>query len=141
MSIEDNKRVIRRFFEEVWNRNNVSTLDEILSSENKHHFGENVSRVGPNEARAIIESWHRGFPDFQYDVEDMIAEGDCVVSRVRFTGTHTGDFEMEGRTLSSTGSKIEGDEIFIMRITEGKIVESWTIWDRLAFLRQLGVDV
>jgi predicted ester cyclase len=88
MPIEDNKKVVRRFFEEVWNRNNVSTLDEIWSSENTHSFGANLGRAGPNEARAIIENWRRGFPDFQYHVEDMIAEGDRVVSRVRFTGTH-----------------------------------------------------
>jgi hypothetical protein len=54
MPIEDNKRVVRTFFEEVWNRNAVSTLDEILSSENKHSFGADLGRVGPNEARAII---------------------------------------------------------------------------------------
>jgi len=85
MSIEDNKRVVRRFFEEVWNRNDVSKLEEIWSSENKHHFDKNIGRVGPNEARAIIENWRCGFPDFQYHVEDMIAEDDLVVSRVRFT--------------------------------------------------------
>jgi predicted ester cyclase len=141
MSIEDNKRVVRRFFEEVWNRNDVSKLDEILSSENKHYFGANQGRVGPNEARAIIENWRRGFPDFQYHVEDTIAEGDRVVSRVRFTGTHAGNFEVEGRTLSPTNSKIEGAEIFIMRVAAGKIVESWTIWDRLGVLRQLGAAV
>ena len=141
MSIEDNKRVVRRFFEEVWNRNDVSKLDEILSSENKHYFGTNLSRVGPNEARAIIENWRRGFPDFQYHVEDMIAEVDRVVSRVRFTGTHAGNFEIEGRTLSPTNSKIEGPEIFIMRLAASKIVESWTAWDRLGVLRQLGAAV
>lgn len=141
MSIEDNKRVVRRFFEEVWNRNDVSKLDEILSSENKHYFGANLGRVGPNEARAIIENWRRGFPDFQYHVEDMIAEGDRVVSRVGFTGTHAGNFEIDGRTLSPTNSKIEGAEIFIMRVMSEKIVESWTAWDRLAVLRQLGAGV
>ncbi len=140
MPIEDDKRVVRRFFEEVWNRNDVSTLDEILSSENKYSFGANLGRVGPNEVRAIIENWRRGFPDFQYHVEDMIAEGDRVVSRVRFTGTHAGNFEIDGRTLSPTNSKIEGAEIFIMRIMSGKIVESWTAWDRLGVLRQLGAE-
>jgi predicted ester cyclase len=141
MSIEDNKRVVRVFFEDVWNSNDLSKLDEILSSENKYYFGTNMGRAGPNEARAIIENWRRGFADFQYHVEDMIAEGDRVVSRVRFTGTHTGNFEIEGRTISATNSKIEGPEIFIMRIAAGKIVEIWTAWDRLGVLRQLGAAV
>jgi len=140
MPIEDDKRVVRRFFEEVWNRNDVSKLDEILSSENTHYFGANLGRVGPNEVRAIIENWRRGFPDFQYHVEDMIAEGDRVVSRVRFTGTHAGNFEIDGRTLGPTNSKIEGAEIFIMRVMSEKIVESWTAWDRLGVLRQLGAE-
>jgi predicted ester cyclase len=138
MSIEDNKRVVRIFFEDVWNRNDASKLDEILSSENKYHVGTNMVRAGPNEARAIIENWRRGFADFQYHVEDIIAEGDRVVSRVRFTGTHTGNFEIEGRNLGATNSKIEGPEIFIMRVAAGKIVEMWTAWDRLGVLRQLG---
>jgi len=98
-------------------------------------------RAGPNEARAIIENWRRGFADFQYHLEDMIAEGDRVVSRVRFTGTHTGNFEIEGRNLSATNSKIEGPEIFIMRVAAGKIVEIWTAWGRLGVLRQLGAAV
>ena len=139
MSIEDNKRVVRRFFEEAWNRNDVDKLDEILSSENKHYYGANVGRLGPNEARAIIENWRRGFPDFQYHIEDIIAEGDRVVSRVRFTGTHAGNFEIEGRTISPTDSKIEEAEILVMRVVAGKVVESWATWDRLGVLRQLGV--
>ena len=141
MSIEDNKRVVRTFFEEVWNRNDVSKLDEIMSSENKYYFGLNMDRAGPNEAQAIIEHWRRGFADFQYHVEGMVAEGDRVVSRVRFTGTHTGNFEIEGRNLSATNAKIEGPEIFIMRVAAGKIVELWTAWDRLGVLRQLGAAV
>ena len=141
MSIEENKRVVRRFFEEAWNRNDVAKLDEILSSENKHYYGANVGRLGPNEARAIIENWRRGFPDFQYHLEDIIAEGDRVVSRVRFTGTHAGNFEIEGRTISPTNSKIEEAEILIMRVVAGKVVESWATWDRLGVLRQLGMAV
>jgi len=141
MSIEHSKRVVRTFFEDVWNRNDVPKLDEILSSENKYYFGTNMIRAGPNEARAIIENWRRGFADFQYHLEDMIAEGDRVVSRVRFTGTHTGNFEIEGRNLSATNSKIEGPEIFIMRVAAGKIVEIWTAWGRLGVLRQLGAAV
>jgi predicted ester cyclase len=141
MSIEDNKRVAHMFFEDVWNRNDISKLDDILSSENKYYFGTSMVHAGPNEARAIIASWQRGFADFEYHVEDMIAEGDRVVSRVRFTGTHTGNFEIEGRNLSATNSKIEGPEIFIMRIATGKIIEIWTVWDRLGVLRQLGATV
>jgi predicted ester cyclase len=63
------------------------------------------------------------------------------VSRVRFTGTHTGNFEIEGRNLSATNAKIEGPEIFIMRVAAGKIVELWTAWDRLGVIRQLGAAV
>src|SRR5215469_15710012 len=113
MSIEDNKRIVRRFFDEAWNKKQVAQLEEYLSSENLHHFGVQQARLGPNEVRTIMENWHRGLRDFQYHIEDMVGEGDRVAILVRFTGTHTGDFEIEGRTLSPTNSKVDEAEMFI----------------------------
>jgi predicted ester cyclase len=87
ISIETNKAIVRRFFEEAWNQNKVADLNEYLSANNLHHFGTRTGRRGPNELRKMIKNWLGGLPDFQYHIEDMIAEGDRVVTRVRFTGT------------------------------------------------------
>jgi predicted ester cyclase len=67
----------------------------------------------------------------------MVGEGDRVAIRVRFTGTHTGMFEIEGRTLAPTNSQVDEAEMFICRVSDGKIVESWAVWNRLGVLQQL----
>ena len=138
MSIEENKRAVRRFFDEAWNQKRVSELDEYLSADNIHYFGVNKARLGPKEVRAIMDNWHRGFNDFRYHVEHMVGEGDHVAVHVRFTGTHTGLFEIEGKVLEPTNSKIDEAEMFIYHVVDGKIVESWAVWNRLGVLQQLG---
>ena len=138
MSSEDNKRIARRFFDEAWNQKQTAQLEEYLSADNIHHFGVNRARLGPDEVRVIMDNWHRGFHDFQYQIEDMIGEGDRVAVSVRFTGTHTGVFEIEGKTLAPTNSKIDEAEMFIYRIADGKIVSSRAVWNRLGVLQQLG---
>ena len=139
ISIETNKAIVRRFFEEAWNQNKVADLNEYLSANNLHHFGTRTGRRGPNELRKMIKNWLGGLPDFQYHIEDMIAEGDRVVTRVRFTGTHTGTFEVASRTLAPSNRKLNEAEILIMRVADGKIVESWATWNRLSVLEQLDV--
>ena len=138
MSVEDNKSIARRFFDEAWNKKKVDELDQYLSADNTHHFGVNQARMGPNEVRAIMENWHRGFHDFQYHIEHMVGEDDIVAVHVRFTGTHTGVFEIEGKTLAPTNSKIDEAEMFIYRVVDGMIVGSWAVWNRLGVLQQLG---
>jgi predicted ester cyclase len=69
----------------------------------------------------------------------MIAEEDRVVTLLRFTGTHTGTpFEVASHTVQPSGRRIDEAEILIMRVANGKVVESWATWDRLSLLQQLG---
>ena len=77
-------------------------------------------------------------PGYRCYIEDMIAEGDRVVTLLRFTGTQTGTFEVASRTLAPSNRSIDEAEILIMRVVGGKIVESWATWDRLSVLEQLG---
>jgi predicted ester cyclase len=75
------------------------------------------------------------FPDLHFTIEDQIAEGDKVVNRVTARGTHLGDF----RGIPPTGKQVTVAGITIDRIAGGKLVESWTSWDFLGILQQLGV--
>jgi predicted ester cyclase len=138
MTTETNKAIVRRFFEDAWNQNKISDLEGYIAADNRHHFGTTIGTHGPNELRAMIKNWRGGLPDFQYHIEDMIAEDDRVVTRVRFTGTHMGTFEVASRTLVPSNLKLDEAEILITRIAGGKIVESWATWDRLSVLEQLG---
>ncbi len=137
MSAQENKAIMRRFIEEAWNQNNVAELDEYVAADAAHHTGTVVAGSGPESVRALIKTWRVGLSDFEYKIEDLIAAEDTVVARVTFTGTHTGIFSMGSRTLPPTGKPVHGAEVIIFRIMDGKIVESWAIWDRLSVLGQL----
>jgi steroid delta-isomerase-like uncharacterized protein len=90
---------------------------------------------GTEQNRQFIGSLRAAFPDVHYTVEDQIAEGDKVVVRYRFRGTHLGAFQ----GMPPTGKQITYTGILIYRLVDGKIGEQWTEFDLLGFLRQLGV--
>jgi predicted ester cyclase len=138
MSTEETKAIVRRFFEKAWNQNMVSDLEEYISPDRIHHFGARSLRHDTDGIRAMIKNWRGAMPDYHAHIEDMIAEGDRVVTLLRFTGTQTGRFEIASRMLEPTNRRIDESEILIFRIAQGKIVESWATWDRLSVLEQLG---
>src|SRR4051812_37144256 len=109
MSLTDeNKTVVRRFFEEAWNNNNLSVADETYSVDNIHYFGGAPGPLGPNQAREQITAWRTAIPDYRFHIEDMVAEGDMVVTRLRFTGTHTSaSLRIAGRTATPQNKTFE----------------------------------
>jgi predicted ester cyclase len=75
MSAEANKMIARRFFDEAWNQNKVSDLDEYVSLDNVHIGDENKARpFGPEQIRELIRTWRTGLPDFQYHIQQLISE-------------------------------------------------------------------
>ena len=134
MSTEENKAVVRRWIEEAWNRGSVAVIDELAAPDFVDHhllpgFPPNVTgnKAWAHAARA-------GFPDIHITIEDLIAEGDKVVSRIRFTGTHTGEFL--GIPPSGKQATVEG--IGISRILDGKAIEYWENFDALGLMQQIG---
>jgi steroid delta-isomerase-like uncharacterized protein len=91
---------------------------------------------GIEEGKQFASTFLEAFPDAQVTVEDMIAEGDKVVSRYTIRGTHQGETEEFG---PPTGEQIELEGITIHRIEDGKIVEEWERYDNLSILQQLGL--
>jgi predicted ester cyclase len=138
MSADANKDVVRRFFEEAWNQNRLAELDEYISADNVTHPGTLSWPFGPEAARQLMKVWRTGLPDYQCQIEELVAEGDSVAARITFTGTHTGTFNVASRTLTPTGKRIFDTEILVFHLVSGKIVEIWATWDRLSVLEQLG---
>jgi predicted ester cyclase len=139
MSVESNKEAVRRCWEEVWNKRNLSHADEVFSPDRQHHFGSAPGPLGPDQVRAMATAWSNSFPDYQCHIEEVVGERDLVVMRLRFTGTHTGaPITIAGRTAMAKDRSFNEAEILMFRLREGKIVESWATWDRLSFLEQLG---
>jgi steroid delta-isomerase-like uncharacterized protein len=135
MSTEENKTLANRVWQEVWHQGDLSQVDELFAQDFvRHDPGGRVLR-GTNQNRQFIDSLRTAFPDVHYTVEDQIAEGDKVVVRYRFRGTHLGEFQ----GMPPTKKQVAYTGILIYRISHGKIVEQWTELDLLGFLRQLGV--
>ena len=94
----------------------------------------------PERQKYVITNWRRAFPDYRDEVVGMVAEGDQVAAQIIFSGTHTGVFEYDGMgPWAPTGRAVRLFEFFVYRVLNGKIVETSAVWDRLAFLQQLGI--
>ena len=132
---ERNKAVIRRFVEEVQNQKNWDAFDELNSSD----FVNLSAPPGvPNDkegGKMFLGAFINAFPDSYVTIEDMIAEGDQVVTKKTFTGTHTGEFS----GIPPTSNRVSIQYVDIMRVRDGQIVEHWLSMDQLSFMQQLGV--
>ena len=133
MSTEDNKAHVRRGFEAV-NQKNLAVFDELLTPEVVFH-NASTTMQGLEAYKQFLSMYMTAFPDLQFTVEDMIAEGDTVVARFTTRGTHQGNL----MGIPPTGKQGNGTGIFIDRIVNGKAVEQWFNTDDLGLLQQLGV--
>ena len=135
VSPEDNKALVRRFVDEVQSAGNIDLIDEICSSEFVNH--SIPPGIPPDcEGIKILTAMFRGaFPDSYFTVEDMVAEGDKVVTRKTFHGTHEGEF----MGIPPSGRSVSMGLIDIVRISEGRVVEHWSEGDSLGMMQQLGV--
>ncbi len=134
MSIEDNKAVARRFFEEFSN-GNLDAVADMMADDHVFHFPLAPGPQDKAQHTAGTQRMKGIFPDYRMEVVDQIAEGDLVVTRVILRGTQQGEFM--GRP--GTGQTFEVPLVNIMRVRDGQIVDEWDELDTLSFLAQLGV--
>ena len=134
---EVNKSVVREFFEEVLNADNLDRADELVSPGYVEHqeLPGGEDRQGIEVAKGFLSLMRRAFPDFRFEVEDLIAEGDKVAARVSVSGTHLG--EMMG--LAPTGKRISTSGIEVFRFEGGNIAEHWAAFEALDMLQQIGM--
>ena len=137
MSAEENKAVVRREMEELFNQGgNLDAADEIYAPDYVGHEPTTGDIRGVEAAKQFAASMRQAFPDLQTTIEDQVAEGDKVVTRFRARGTHQGETEDFG---PPTGNRIEVTGITIEQFADGKIVEDWTNFDALGMMQQLGL--
>jgi steroid delta-isomerase-like uncharacterized protein len=128
-----NKALVRRFVEEVLNRGNSRLLAELVGPDHVLHAPDG-DVYGPEGVRADLAEWRTGFPDVVFAIEDLIAEGDKVVSRFVLRGTHAGP----AMGVPPTGRRVAVRGVAIDRVRDGRLVECWVSLDTLGLLRQLG---
>lgn len=130
-----NKAVFQRYIDEVWNKGKLSVVDEIFASNYINHDTANPALSSPAGIKQLVTKYRSAFPDVRLTIDDQIAEGDKVVTRYTWSGTHKGNLE----GIAATGKHATGAGIVVSRISGGKIQEEWTIWDALGLMQQLGV--
>lgn len=135
MPAEENKVIVRRFIEQIFNRGNMSLVDEILAPDFVEHEelppGIPRDREGVKQLTAML---HNAFPDFKATIDDLIAADDKVVIRMIWTGTQEGEF----MGIPPSGNSVNVEVIDIMRLDGGKVVEHWGQMDNMGLMQQLG---
>lgn len=128
----DNKAIIERFAEELWQKRNVDIIDELFHEDAIIHSPFNILQGRPS-MREIAERWLEAFPDLEITCHDMICEGDKVVCRWTAHGTHMGGFF----DTTPTHQEITYSGVTTFEIQEGKVAEYWALVDMHAILSQL----
>jgi predicted ester cyclase len=124
-----NEYIARRWFTEGW-AGDVALADLTFDD----GFTSNGTIVGPTVPKREVQNRIMGFPDLQIDVESVIAAGDQVVIRLRWSGGHMGYYG----GVQATGRPVEVIAIVIWRFCDGKVLEEWAVEDQFGFFRQVG---
>lgn len=134
MSADENKALARRIHELLDTRN-MEALKEIADPMLVNHTPRPGQASGVAGVLDVVRTWFHAFPDVGQRIEEQIAEGDKVVTRYTWWGTHRG--EMVG--IAPTGRRVRVSGIEIHRVNEGKVTDIWRIEDSLSLMQQLGV--
>lgn len=133
----ESKDLIRRWFEEVWNKGREDAIDEMFAADGIAHGlteeGDKTLR-GPEQFKPFHRTFRSAFPDLEVVVEDTIAEGDKLAARCTVRGKHQSD----SLGFAATGLSTDFTGITIVRIERGKIVEAWNNFDFMRMYKQLG---
>jgi predicted ester cyclase len=131
----DNKNVVRKLFNDFLSKGNLTVADQIIAPNHIHHdpatpdFG-----LGPEGQKKTISLYRNAFPDLRFKVNEMIVAGNFVTTRYTSTGTH----KVEFNGIAPTNRTLSVEGIAINRLSRGKIVETWVVWDALGLMQQLG---
>jgi steroid delta-isomerase-like uncharacterized protein len=133
---EENRAIVRRWYEEVWNRGKLDAIDELFAPT----FLRDGRTTTPDALKESVARTSERFPDARWSVEDLVAEGEKVVTRFTARGTLRESWDTTVGTIAPgrTGT-LRGMRMF--RLAEGRIVEWWTVEDMLGFYEELGAGL
>ena len=139
MDAAANKRLVERFYDEVWGRGNVAFAPEVFADDYvRHDLRPTPAAPGAVGQSLIAEQFRGAFPDLEWQVDLVLAEADLVAARWTASGTNTGSWG----GLTATGKRAEFSGVNIFRFgDDGKVVEIWNHRDDLGLMEQLGARV
>jgi steroid delta-isomerase-like uncharacterized protein len=139
VSTDENKAVVRRWFSEVVSKGDMSSLDEICAvCHPSFVMVQGVIEPAPqgiSGLKDLVSRFRTAFPDLTATVDEQIAEGDKVVSRLTMSGTHQGEF----MGMPATGKSFTVKGASIWEVRGGQLISEWVSWDSMSMLQQLGV--
>jgi steroid delta-isomerase-like uncharacterized protein len=133
--IQANKAIVRRFIEEVQNNGDWDAYDELNAPDFVNLSAPPGIPADREGGKAFLQAFAAAYPDLHIVVDDMVAEGDMVVTKKTMTGTNTGEFA----GIPATGRPVTLQYVDFLRIRDGRIVEHWLCMDQLSWLQQLGL--
>ena len=139
MNVDANKRLVERFYDEVWGHGNVGFAREVFAEDYvRNDLRPTQAAPGAAGQARIAEQFRATFPDLQWQVDLVLGEGDLVAARWSASGTHTSAWG----DLAPTGKRAEFSGVNIFRFgQDGKVAEIWNHRDDLGLMEQLGAAV
>ncbi len=135
MTTDQNKNLVLRFYDEMCNQRKLDIADELFASNHENHDPQTSSGPGPEGMKQLISTYQTAFPDAHWHVVETISADNDIITRWRGTGTH----KMELNGIPPTGKSVDVQGIWIHRFSNDKIAESFSVWDTLGLMQQLGV--
>ena len=133
MSVEQNKQIMKRMIEEVWNKGNLLVADELFAANHTSPSAPDLP-PGPESVKMLVTMFRSAMPDYHMNVDMVLADEHKVVARFTQWGTHVGAPLMG---MPPSGRRAEWTEIGVLEIENGKIVKSWYEVDMLSMIQQL----
>jgi predicted ester cyclase/phenylpyruvate tautomerase PptA (4-oxalocrotonate tautomerase family) len=132
-AIEQNKLIMRRMIDEVWNQGNLATADELFAAD---HTSPSAPQLPPGSegVKILVKMFREAMPDYHMNIDLLVADESQVVARFTQSGTHTGG-DLLG--MKASGRKATWTEIGVLKIKDSKIVQSWYEVDMLSMIQQL----
>ena len=132
---EQNKVLVRRFFDQAYNNDRPEVIDELFADDYVDHSAPPGQAPGAAGTRQVYDMYRTAFPDLRVEIHDLVAEDDLVVVRATFTGTSRGPL----MGAPPTGKPVQIASMVIVRLRDGLFVERWEQMDLLGLMLQLGV--
>jgi steroid delta-isomerase-like uncharacterized protein len=138
LGLEENKALVQRFYDQVWNAGNVDVAGQVFAEDYvRHDLRPSEALPGPAGQAKIAADFRAAFPDLHMKLDLILAEGDLVTARWTTEGTNTGPWA--GRPPTGKRAKFSGVNIF--RIDGGQVVELWNHRDDLGLMQQIGAEI
>jgi steroid delta-isomerase-like uncharacterized protein len=132
--LETHRKIVKTIFDQAWNQVDFNGIADLIAEDAVFHIRKLDLPTNANDLERIVNGWHTAFRDFQFTIEDMVAERDLVAVRLRMTGTH----QRKWQEIPETGKKISVTVMMFLRFKNEKVVEIWEDYDEYGMRKQLG---